>query len=193
MNKWIGSSIALAFAIGLVAAWYLLSPLVIDKVVDEELPTISEVKAMNPVERVRAMEKVMAAARTAPDREVSEMMPTGPTPLKTGVFTGADALHQGAGMAIHYRLEDDSEWLRFEDFAVTNGPALVVYLVEHPNPKMPADVTAGFHSLGKLKGNRGSQNYVLPADLDVSQYNSVVIWCELFSVLFAAAPLKAPG
>jgi hypothetical protein len=44
--------------------------------------------------------------------------------------------------------------------------------------------------LAKLKGNTGDQNYELPADLDLSTYRVVSIWCNRFSVNFAAAPLK---
>ncbi len=40
-------------------------------------------------------------------------------------------------------------------------------------------------TLGKLKGDVGNQNYEIPEDTDISEYNSVVIWCEVFSVLFS--------
>jgi len=40
-----------------------------------------------------------------------------------------------------------------------------------------------------LKGNVGDQNYDVPADLDLSRYRAVSIWCRCFSVNFGAAPL----
>jgi hypothetical protein len=43
--------------------------------------------------------------------------------------------------------------------------------------------------LGPLKGNKGSQNYPLPADLDLTRYRSVTIWCARFHVSFGAADL----
>ena len=43
--------------------------------------------------------------------------------------------------------------------------------------------------LGELKGNVGSQNYAIPADLELQQFESAVIWCKRFSVPFGAAPL----
>ena len=80
--------------------------------------------------------------------------------------------------------------VRFEDFRTTNGPALVVYLARHASPTSAADVLdGGFVNLGKLKGNVGNQNYVIPAGTAIDDYNSVVIWCELFDVLFSPAPL----
>jgi len=51
---------------------------------------------------------------------------------------------------------------------------------------------AGYFDLGPLKGNIGDQNYDLPADLDLSDFKSVVIWCQPFRVPFNAAPLVAP-
>ena len=54
-----------------------------------------------------------------------------------------------------------------------------------------SDVTdGGFLKLGKLKGNVGNQNYEIPAGTELNDYRSVVIWCELFDVLFSPAPLK---
>ena len=47
----------------------------------------------------------------------------------------------------------------------------------------------GYLKLGKLKGNVGNQNYPVPAGTNITEYNSVVIWCELFGVLFSPAAL----
>jgi hypothetical protein len=44
--------------------------------------------------------------------------------------------------------------------------------------------------LGSLKGNRGNQNYSIPADLDLEGLSSVAIWCDRFNVSFGAAELK---
>lgn len=72
-----------------------------------------------------------------------------------------------------------------------NGPDLHVYLARHPNPKNARHVTeAGFLDLGKLKGNIGSQNYRIPDTASVADYESVVIWCELFGVLFSPTSLR---
>ena len=111
--------------------------------------------------------------------------------VSQGEFRDADAIHKGSGNATLYRLDDGSHVVRLEDFRVTNGPALVVYLAGHPDPTSASDVTPSFVSLGKLKGNVGNQNYPVPSSVDVSRFNSVVIWCELFDVLFSPAPLTA--
>jgi hypothetical protein len=48
---------------------------------------------------------------------------------------------------------------------------------------------AGYIDLGALKGNIGDQNYVVPDDINLANYGSVVIWCRRFSVNFGSAQL----
>jgi electron transfer DM13 len=47
----------------------------------------------------------------------------------------------------------------------------------------------GYVDLGALKGNRGDQNYRVPAGTDIARFHSVVIWCRRFTVGFGVAPL----
>ena len=58
-----------------------------------------------------------------------------------------------------------------------------------PRPEGRDDVT-GYLDLGVLKGNVGNQNYEIPADVDVTEFGSVVIYCEPFHVIFATAGLS---
>jgi len=44
--------------------------------------------------------------------------------------------------------------------------------------------------LGELVSNTGEQVYLIPANVDVSDYNEVYIWCEKFSVPLGIATLK---
>jgi hypothetical protein len=52
--------------------------------------------------------------------------------------------------------------------------------------------TAGFVTLGALKGNQGNQNYDVPAEVDLGKYQAVTVWCRRFGVNFTTAPLAAP-
>jgi hypothetical protein len=82
----------------------------------------------------------------------------------------------------------------FTEFEVTNGPDLEVWLVADDAPFSSGAVLASeWVSLGQLKGNIGDQTYTIPDDVDVSQFGSVVIWCEQFSVLFSVATLAEPS
>ena len=192
-------TIAIIAVLVLAGGWFFLSPLFIDKAVDEEFSftlasgevDLSKVMAMPEAERMSMKNEIMDAAANAPDAMVVETMPAeSPVVVAQGQFADADAIHKGSGRATLYRLQDGSHAIRFEEFRTTNGPALVVYLAKHPDPQSAADVAdGGFVDLGELKGNVGNQNYLIPAGTAVDDFNSVVIWCELFDVLFSPAAL----
>ena len=110
------------------------------------------------------------------------------TVLAKGEIHKADKA--GSGTVTLYQLADGKRVLRLTDFSVDNGPDLHVRLIAANDAKDTASVAKADHvELGKLKGNKGSQNYDLPENVDLSKYKVVSIWCNRFSVNFAAAPL----
>ncbi|WP_421723773.1 DM13 domain-containing protein [Bauldia sp.] len=126
------------------------------------------------------------------DREVNETLPAElmVSTLATGQFTDADSFHQGSGTATVVETAGGAGIVRLTDFEVTNGPDLEVWLVKNGDITSSSDVTdSEWVSLGQLKGNIGDQNYIVPEGTDLSEFGSVVIWCEQFSVLFSAATL----
>ncbi len=72
-------------------------------------------------------------------------------------------------------------FLRFENFTVTNGPNLHVYMTE------AGDITTGI-DLGPLKGSTGDQNYALNG-IDTKTYDTVVIYSQPFHIYYAEAKL----
>ena len=189
-------SLAIAGAVILVpiaaVAWWLFSPLLFDKTIEEEFPLaatadVPKTMTRGEVEAVMAgMAKMDAPADAAADDAMVE-----PVALKAGQFQDADRFHKGSGGATLYRLKDGSAVLRLEDFRVTNGPDLHVILTPHPAPSGRDDVHSGdYLDLGKLKGNVGNQNYPLPASADPSGFSSVVIYCKPFHVIFSVASLQ---
>ncbi len=101
-----------------------------------------------------------------------------------GNFIGVgDGIHDTHGDVFIIETDDGSRLLRFENFKATKGPDLFVYLA--------TDETANdFVNLGVLKGNIGNQNYMMPPGIDLSNYNTVLIWCKQFSILFGSAKLS---
>jgi electron transfer DM13 len=81
-------------------------------------------------------------------------------------------------------LEDGTYILRLENLRVTNGPDLYVYL-------SPDKSASDFVNVGKLKANNGNQNYDIPAGINLSKYDTVLVWCRPFSVLFGSAELTS--
>lgn len=185
----------------LAGSWFFVSPLFIDRAVDEDFEFVldsgavdmDKIMSIPPEKRQSMMQEIMDAAAESPDNGAAEDMPPGaPVVVAQGQFADADSAHKGNGTATLYQLADGRHVIRFEDFRTTNGPALVVYLAKHPSPTSASDVTdEGFASLGKLKGNVGNQNYVVPDRVNIDEYGSVVIWCELFGVLFSPASLQS--
>lgn len=115
---------------------------------------------------------------------VDEEMPAASLAIPMGNFIGiGDGIHDAVGEVFIIEAEDGSKFLRFENFKVSNGPDLYVYLA--------TDETASdYVSLGKLKGNIGNQNYLIPPGADLSNQDTVLIWCKQFSVLFGSAKLR---
>ena len=147
----------------LSVAWYLFRPelLFIDKTVDEKLPV----------------------AATSPSASGAEAVV-----LSSGSFQGL--AHETKGTATIHRLPDGKRILRLTEFETSNGPDVRVYLVAAPDAKDNEIVKrGGFIDLGAMKGNRGNQNYDVPADADLNKYLSVSIWCRRFGVNFGAASL----
>jgi hypothetical protein len=157
------------WVIGLVVlggiGWYLFRPelLFVNKRVNEELAAVPATSAM-------------AAEATVP------------AALAAGQFHSVS--HETKGTATIHNLGGGHRVLRLTDFATSNGPDVRVYLVAAADAKDNETVTkAGFVELGELKGNEGDQNYDVPADLDLTKYRAVTIWCRRFGVNFATAPL----
>lgn len=125
------------------------------------------------------------------NRTVSESFAPADTELASGRFADADDFHKGSGVARLVAAQPGHE-LRFEEFRVTNGPDLYVYLAVHPQPRTRAEVDQGFVNLGRLKGNIGPQVYTLPAGTEIAGYRSVVIYCRAFHVVFSTAALQQP-
>ncbi|MCP3994544.1 MAG: DM13 domain-containing protein [bacterium] len=111
--------------------------------------------------------------------------PAGPVAIGDGSFYGID--HSAEGTATIYE-QGGSYILRFEDDTdIQNGPDLFVWLLE--SDAYEGGDPGEFIDLGKLKGNVGGQNYVMPAEFDLEVHQFVLIWCKRFAVPFAASPL----
>ena len=80
-------------------------------------------------------------------------------------------------------------FLRFENFSTDNGPDLNVYLTTSDANADTGTFDDEFIDLGNLKGNIGDQNYEIPPEVDLSRFDTVVVWCVRFSTPFTAADL----
>jgi Electron transfer DM13 len=127
--------------------------------------------------------------------KVNETMPAGITNVSETILASGSfhsVAHDSRGTASVYQLADGKRILRFTNFQTSNGPDVHVYLVAADDASDSETVKkAGFLELGSLKGNIGDQNYDIPANVDLSRYHAVTIWCKRFSVNFGTAPLTS--
>lgn len=78
-----------------------------------------------------------------------------------------------------------------DDFKTKKGPDLKIFL----SPQSSGDVTGktatrGAVNLGALQSNKGGSEYLVPAGVDIAAFNSILIHCEAYSVLWAAGDLS---
>ena len=171
MNKSILIAI-IAAAVVVPATVYAVSPYFTETMIDEPSP-IAEQESMEDDDAMMEKDDAMM------EKDDVAMMEK----ELSGGFQGAgDGIHNASGKATVLYLEDGSAVLRLENFRVTNGPDLYIYLSTDRS-------ASDFVDLGRLKANSGNQNYELPDGVDLSKYHNVIIWCKSFSVYFGGAEL----
>lgn len=187
-RRWLWWLIAIVVLVGAPVAWYVGSPLFINRTVTEAFPMSAQATLPEGTTREQAESEMMEASKQA--SAANEAMPAAAVAtLAKGTFTDVDGFHKGSGTALVASVGSDRV-LRLEDFRVTNGPDLYVYLAAHPQPRSRPELEQGHISLGRLKGNIGSQNYPIPKSVRLDAYQSVVIYCRRFHVLFSTAMLE---
>lgn len=182
-------------------AIYTISPLLINTIINEPLSPSSvssdfqRFMNMTEDERIEAannmtqkQKEIIMTVAAKDNNTISEnlsvaTMSASSNETLIGNFVGAgDGFHNAEGVAKIIQLADGTDILRLENFKATNGPDLYVYL---STDKTNADIV----NLGRLKGNIGNQNYLIPAGTDITKYNTALIWCRAFSVIFGSAQL----
>ncbi|MDJ0708247.1 MAG: DM13 domain-containing protein [Leptolyngbyaceae cyanobacterium MO_188.B28] len=106
--------------------------------------------------------------------------------LKSGSFIGV--AHSTSGTATIFKQDDQRRLELGNNFSTDSGPDLFVLLHRSSNPESYR--SEDYLSLGRLQQIRGSQRYLIPADANLENYNSVVIWCRRFNVTFGYATLS---
>ena len=113
--------------------------------------------------------------------------------VSSGVFHGGDHAPRDttSGEVTVVKLENGEYEVRLgSHFNTTPGPDLFVYLSASTDPQnSPAVVKDIFANLGKLTSSTGAQRILISKQVHLEEYNSVVIWCKQYRILFGAAPL----
>ncbi|WP_018351709.1 DM13 domain-containing protein [Longispora albida] len=169
-KKLIAGGLVLAVALAVfVLVWFQPQKLFYDQAVNETLPS--------PVASPAVSSAPASPAQTPPAADVV---------LRRGSFISHE--HETRGTAEIVRLADGRRVLALRDLDTSNGPDLYVWLSDRPAAFTELTKTK-YLDLGRLKGNKGSQVYEIPAGADLGQVASVTIWCKRFSASFGAADL----
>lgn len=187
-GAWFAVSGVAAFALGrrrrrlavpVLGAWlltsafvggYLLLTSTLDDVVSEDVVTAAPQRGGE--ER---------RSDDADQKEPTAIEETDARPVLLAAVRFRDGAHPTNGRASLIETPNGERVLTLTRFAPDPGPDLRVYLV----PGDGTDVT-GAVDLGRLKGNKGNQQYEVPSD---APNGAVVIWCRAFTVAFGAAEL----
>lgn len=154
----------------------------------DQRQALIEMREASPEMALGMVHVAISESQTAPEDE-REMGAEAARVLASGAFSTIDALHWGRGTATIYEFTD-RRILRFEGFSSARGGDVRVYLSRDPQPRNALELGVDFLNLGRLKGNIGNQNYVLPENHDLSVYRSAVVYCKQFEVVITSARLR---
>ena len=162
-TPWLAALVALAVAAALAipVAAYVIVPALVKSTLTESLPVASAPGA---------------GLLTAP---------AGPAQVLTqGELRRLNAVDFGSGKVVVADV-NGTRYLRFQNVNIAGAPDVYVYLSDRTDGQ-----PGRFSNLGKLKATNGSFNYSIPANLDLTQAKSVVLYCRTFNVTITFAVLE---
>lgn len=147
--------------------------------------------AANPQNGAAMLEAAIADPIPAPEDMASIPSMNGPSVAATGSFVRVDPIRWGQGEVTLYQQANEEKVLRFENFSVANGPSLRVILSASEEPTTVDAMRQGGIEvdLGQVLGTRGAQNYAVAAEIDLSQYGSIVIYSPTLNLIYTYASL----
>lgn len=105
-----------------------------------------------------------------------------------GQFVTVEQDHATTGTAT-LTTTNGQQYLEFDAaFDTARGPAVEVIL--YKGATVPVNIAEGdYLTLAPLQSFSGAQRYLIPAGVDIDDYQAVGIWCRQFNVTFGYAPI----
>ena len=168
------------------------------------LPAESDIDALSDDKQDSLAQQLVEFFSAVPSQSIEEPVPTEvqsgnavvedttgeeTIAILTAQFDDELSIRQAQGVATMYRLPDGDHFVRLEDFALTNGPDLHVYLSVSP----VGDVDRGFTNLGPLKAAAGDHNYAVETHATVGKFKTIVIYSTSLLFPYAIAPFEVIG
>ncbi len=110
------------------------------------------------------------------------------TVLKSGTWTKASFRSSGTWSIVE---RGGERYVVLDaDFRTRRAPDLKIFLSPNAAGSLTGDnATDGAFRVAELSSNRGAQSYKLPADIDLADFQSIIIHCEAYSKLWSTATL----
>lgn len=166
----------------------------------EQLPLREQRAYLALAEQNRNAALMFLATALGPDfpaPPAEEQMPelTGAIEIASAEFErdSDDVILWAVGTVTIYQQADNSKLLRFEDFRSAKAPGLLVALSTNPEPQeilTLEDIGLDSFELGALKGSVGNQNYILPPEVSITPFTSIVIYSRPLNLVFSVARLS---
>lgn len=155
---------------------------------------------MSEEEMLRARDRILGEYASVPGNVVFEEMPSvigEPGKVDELFFTKllegyleARYATKANGLVEVFALNPKNRFVRITDFRLTNGPDLRILLTSKKNSANADYLESDFVDLGKLKGTTGPQNYIIPGNVNLNDYDTLVIYSLAFKTVFAIADLS---
>ncbi len=162
-HPWLAALVTLAAAAALAVpvAAYIILPALVKSTLTESLP-VASAPAAGSLRAPAASTQVLAQ----------------------GELRRLNAVDFGSGKVVVADV-NGIRYLRFQNVNIAGAPDVYVYLSDRTDGQ-----PGRFSNLGKLKATNGSFNYSIPANLDLTQAKSVVLYCRTFNVTITFAVLE---
>ena len=138
---------------------------------------------------VQAFQPTTTGGGYSSQLQATALMAQAPTRIAaTGTFVAAEKPTTGTAQIV---VENGKRYLVFDSSfkTSTQGPDLHVVLDPTNHPPAQYQDQTHFVNLGKLQKYAGAQRYAIPANVDLTNFKSVGIWCQMANATFGYAPL----
>lgn len=161
-----------------------------------------DIRSENPQLALRMVIAALQPDSVLSDEEQIQPQREGQVAVRRGEFTQLTPNRSAEGTMTIYEMPDGSRYLWLEDFQVTNGPALRLFLSPLEQEMLDElaeddDDTNDEYQLSledlrldPLRANFGNQAYEVPGDEDLDRYNSVLIYSTDLNLLYSFAEFE---
>lgn len=115
---------------------------------------------------------------------------TGALQIASAEFSELDTIRWATGEGLLIQQADGITLVRLENFRAARAPAMYLALSSAEDPQTIDEIGLDRFDLGLLKGTLGNQNYLVPAEVDITRFNSLVLYSRALNLIISVAPLR---